>query len=65
MKRSLHTAILLSLSLLMPLAVSGQTGDNPTGPTGVYNGNVTTAGSWDPLTGNQMQDLHADEQTRR
>src|SRR3982751_2755969 len=29
--------------------------DNPTGPTGVYNGNITTAGSWDPLTGNQMR----------
>src|SRR6266480_5121907 len=29
--------------------------DNPTGPTGVYNGNITTAGSYDPFTGNQMR----------
>src|SRR5258708_39486311 len=26
--------------------------DNPTGVSGIYNGNVTDGGSWDPLTGN-------------
>ncbi|MFZ1221597.1 MAG: hypothetical protein WAO00_20090, partial [Chthoniobacterales bacterium] len=27
-------------------------GDNPTGPMGEYNGSITTAGSYDPYTGN-------------
>ena len=28
---------------------------NPTGPSGIFNGNVTTAGSYDPSTGNAMR----------
>lgn len=29
--------------------------NNPTGPTGQFNGNVTTAGSYDPYTGNMTR----------
>jgi hypothetical protein len=33
--------------------VFGTTGnDNPLGPAGEYNGSITTAGSYDPYTGN-------------
>jgi hypothetical protein len=31
--------------------------DNPTGPSGQFNGNVTTAGSFDPLTGNSTRTI--------
>lgn len=31
--------------------------DNPTGISGVYNGNVTTAGSYDPYTGNATRSV--------
>jgi hypothetical protein len=41
------------LALLLPSLVRAQVGnDNPTGPSGVFNGNVTTACSYDPYTGN-------------
>jgi hypothetical protein len=40
----------LILSPRMPLAQAGN--DNPTGVAGMFNGNVTTAGSYDPYTGN-------------
>jgi hypothetical protein len=29
--------------------------DNPTGVAGIFNGNITTAGNYDPLTGNAMR----------
>ncbi len=38
------------LALAHALADQGQ--DNPMGVTGVYNGNVTTGGSYDPFSGN-------------
>ena len=34
-----------------------QGGDNPTGVSGIYNGNVTTGGSYDPYTGNAMRSV--------
>src|ERR1051325_383667 len=38
--------------LLAPLSVRGQLGnDNPTGIAGFFNGDVNTAGSYDPYTG--------------
>lgn len=38
---------------LLPNCLLGQVGnDNPTGPSGDFNGRVTTAGSYDPYTGN-------------
>jgi len=34
---------------------AGQGDDNPTGVSGIYNGQITTAGSYDPYTGNAMR----------
>ncbi len=39
----------------LPVMLLAQGEDNPTGVTGVYNGNVTTAGNFDPFTGNAMR----------
>ena len=45
--------LVAALALLLPSLVRAQLGnDNPTGPAGAFNGNVTTAGSYDPYTGN-------------
>lgn len=45
--------LIAALALLLPSLVRAQLGnDNPTGPAGAFNGNVTTAGSYDPYTGN-------------
>jgi RHS repeat-associated protein len=41
------------LLLGMPGRIGAQIGNNnPTGPTGVFNGNITTGCSYDPFTGN-------------
>lgn len=41
-----------AIATLLPDSSPGQVGnDNPTGPSGGFNGNVTTAGSYDPYTG--------------
>src|SRR5256885_7331293 len=46
------------LGLMLPATAPGQIGDdNPTGPTGAFNGNVTTAGSYDPYTGNAKRSV--------
>jgi RHS repeat-associated protein len=42
----------LFLGILAPRLSLAIGNDNPTGMTGEYNGNVTTAGSYDPYTGN-------------
>ena len=48
-----YLAILLSIGFLLPQLSRGEIGnDNPTGPSGEYNGSITTAGSYDPYTGN-------------
>jgi RHS repeat-associated protein len=53
---SLRVHLFLSgfaIATLLPISVLGQVGnDNPTGPSGQFNGNVTTADSYDPYTGN-------------
>ncbi len=41
---------------LLPLArLHAQADDNPTGPAGIFNGNITTGCSYDPFTGNAMR----------
>src|ERR1700686_1062307 len=48
-----HFSVLLSIGFLLPQLSRAQIGnDNPTGVTGEYNGSITTAGSYDPYTGN-------------
>src|SRR6266487_2832321 len=50
---------LLTLLLFLPIApLCAQVGnDNITGPAGIFNGNVTTAGSYDPYTGNAVRSV--------
>lgn len=50
----LFPRFILPLSFLISFSdLHGQVGDNnPTGPAGMFNGNVTTGGSYDPYTGN-------------
>ena len=46
------------LVLLLPASLLAQMGnDNPTGVSGIYNGNVNTAGSYDPYTGNATRSI--------
>src|ERR1017187_6938179 len=53
MKISLKTYCLLSILPFLPLShVFGQGNDNPTGPAGQFNGEVTTGCPYDPYTGN-------------
>src|ERR1043166_498814 len=51
--------IILAAPVLMAFVVAttllGQSTDNPGGPTGIYTGNITTAGNYDPYTGNQTR----------
>ena len=45
-----------SVFVLLPLArLHAQADDNPTGPAGIFNGNITTGCSYDPYTGNAMR----------
>src|SRR5437899_8257696 len=54
--RQLASAILLTV--VMSMSAHAQMGnDNPTGISGVFNGNVTTAGSYDPYTGNATRSV--------
>src|SRR4029077_9263997 len=41
--------------LLIPSRAIAEGEDNPTGVSGIYNGNVTTGCSYDPYTGNEMR----------
>jgi hypothetical protein len=51
-------AIAILLSGLVSVSARAQLGnDNPTGISGVFNGNVTTAGSYDPYTGNATRSV--------
>src|SRR5437762_8815380 len=46
------------LSGLRPSTSRAQVGnENPTGPAGIFNGNVTTGCSYDPLTGNAVRSV--------
>jgi RHS repeat-associated protein len=48
-----YLTFFLSTCFLLPQTSRGEVGnDNPTGVTGEYNGSITTAGSYDPYTGN-------------
>ncbi|MEY2497475.1 MAG: hypothetical protein QOD12_1031, partial [Verrucomicrobiota bacterium] len=48
-----HLALLFAICFLLPQVSLAEVGnDNPTGPTGEYNGSITTGGSYDPYTGN-------------
>ena len=49
--RCLLLALLLSLAVCSASAQDTEAG-NPTGPSGDFNGEVTTAGAYDPFTGN-------------
>lgn len=52
--RRLFTAV--ALIALWPCTVWAQVGNNnPTGPSGFFNGEVTTAGEYDPFTGNAVR----------
>jgi RHS repeat-associated protein len=59
MKISLTNCWLVSALLLLPLpTVLGQVGNNnPTGPAGDFNGEVTTGCSYDPYTGNAKRTI--------
>src|SRR5438552_3097393 len=46
---------MFALAFLPTVLLAQSASDNPTGPAGVYNGNITTAGSYDPFTENQMR----------
>jgi RHS repeat-associated protein len=51
-------AIAVLLSALVSVSARAQMGnDNPTGISGAFNGNVTTAGSYDPYTGNATRSV--------
>ena len=57
LRRGLPLAIAILLGF-WPGSSRGQVGnENPTGPAGVFNGNVTTGCSYDPLTGNAMRSV--------
>ena len=47
--------ITFSAILLSSPRLCAQGENNPTGVTGIYNGNVTTAGNYDPLTHNDLR----------
>ncbi|HZC81087.1 MAG TPA: hypothetical protein VE222_05115, partial [Nitrospiraceae bacterium] len=42
-------------ALFCAASALGQGENNPTGVTGIYNGNITTGGNYDPFTGNAMR----------
>ena len=48
---SLFVAAFAALISASQLCAQDTTTDNPTGPDGDYNGDVTTAGRYDPYTG--------------
>src|ERR1700730_6810598 len=52
-KHYLIAAVALVLIVSPPRGVRAQVGnDNPAGPAGIFNGEIATAGSYDPYTGN-------------
>lgn len=58
--KSLKSLLLLMAAtlILSPQLLLAQAGnDNPTGIAGMFNGNVTTAGSYDPYTGNATRSV--------
>src|SRR5436309_892585 len=59
MRKKIFTscAVALATAFGSGTASAEQGDDNPTGVTGIYNGNVSTAGSYDPLTGNSVRSI--------
>lgn len=56
--RGIRIVLLVILLALALPSVHAQLGnDNPTGTSGAFNGNVTTAGSYDPYTGNATRSI--------
>jgi hypothetical protein len=57
LRRFVYTPIIFAASVffLHEIVASEQGADNPTGVSGVFNGNVTTGGSYDPYTGNAIR----------
>ena len=46
------------VGFFLPHRAEAQAGNNnPTGVAGDYNGSITTAGSYDPLTGNASREI--------
>lgn len=55
---SIRGARLVFLALtLFTTALHAQSNNNPTGPAGVFNGNITTGCSYDPFTGNATRSI--------
>lgn len=60
MNQRIISAWLIAFGIIIcsTLALRAELGDeNPTGSAGQFNGNVTTAGSYDPLTGNATRSI--------
>ena len=56
--RQFGRALFYALTLALAAALHAQVGnDNPTGPAGIFNGNVTTGCSYDPFTGNATRGI--------
>lgn len=53
----ISSSLLFCLVMGAATALYGQGMDNPTGPAGMFNGNVTTGCSYDPYTGNAMRSV--------
>src|SRR5437879_5982140 len=53
------TPLVLSLLSLFPISElrAQAANDNPTGPAGMFNGNITTGCSYDPYTGNAVRSV--------
>lgn len=49
--------VAIVLLVLCPSLRAQVGNDNPTGPSGQFNGNITTGGSYDPYTGNVMRSI--------
>src|ERR1700687_5883717 len=55
MKLRLFLVFIGVAAFTQPVFSVEQGDDNPTGVTGIYNGQITTAGNYDPYTGNAMR----------
>lgn len=55
MKKLLLLSSIALTAVLSASHVAAEGEDNPTGVAGIYNGNVTSGGSYDPYTGNAMR----------
>jgi RHS repeat-associated protein len=54
-RRLCHFVLAFSALALVPEAYAQVGNDNPTGPAGIFNGNITTGCSYDPYTANAMR----------